>query len=607
MKSALLIVFFPLIIPLWEKIPLDSKNTAVPSSLYFMEDNDILQAKGYFSKVQDSRIRSNLVNDLADANNKRAVAVLEELLYNEKSLSVRDNILKNLSLYGKNARLLKPARLKEFFTSPSPTVRRFAALLYLANTHDSAPLLGMLAGEKSIFVKNSLWDALFNDPGKLDILRCSSFLESAFPSDRAGAAKLIAARSSSPDSVPALLKAVSDKAVSVRYSIAEGLKAGPVSSVKIPELLAVDKNPSVRAAVAALSVSPEREKIFIRLAGDTDSEVRRIACITLGGYSDDAGIESLLKRFSDSSGPVRAAAEDAIINIVPGEKHISEIESMLNDRAARNSAIRVLGSLVAKGAAPAISEILAEKGISFETQARAITALGQLSYTPAALDIAKKASSSDSGVRRAVAASLGRLRVKETDDTLIKLSSDKDNATSLRAVISMGRIGDIYFEDTLFKIISDVGTSNTPEMRAAGCWALASINSTDDRVLAQLRTLHQKKVIAMEMEKVYDSDYVRASAILALIKMGRADNPAAKDLAVKTIDYYYTNPFLREGDNTPAMDDYMRQICLYYKDMEINPEIIESVRPQMSVSKYPPEKEVRKKKTVEPPVDVKEK
>lgn len=605
MNPALLIVFFPLIIPLWERVPLDSKNTEVPQNLYFMEDKAILQMKGFYSGMQDPRIRTKLVNGLSDANNKMAVKVLEELLYNEKNPSVRDNILKTLLQFGKNARLLKPVRLKALFSDPSSSVRCSAALLYLANTHDSTPFPAMLEKEKSLFVKNSLWEALVNDSGKPDILAFARFLESPASADRAGAAKLIAARSSSPDSVSILSKALADKDTLVRYALAEGLKAGSASSERLASLLAADKSPSVRAVIASLPVSPEREAIIIRLSEDTDSEVRRIACLTLGGYSDDAALDALLKRFSDPSAPVRTAAEDSVIAITPGAKYISEMESFLNNTESRNSAIRVLASLGVKAAAPAIAEILAEKKASFETQARAITALGRLSYDSAAVQIAANASSASSDVRCAVANALGRLKIKDTYDTLIKLSADSDRAAALRAVAAMGYTGDIYFEDTLLKIISDVSPKNTPEMRSAGCWSLAAINSSNDKVVAQLRTLHQKKVIAMEMEKVYDADYVRASAMLALLKLGR-DNPSVKPVAIKTLDYYYTNPFLKEGDNSPAMDDFMRQICLYYKNMDIGPEVIENTTPMLCVSKYPPEREVRKKKTVEPPVNINE-
>lgn len=603
MNQALLIVFFPLIIPFWEKLPLDAKNTAAPQAPYFMDDKTILQMKSFYSGIMDPRIRTRLANGLSDANNKTAVKVLEDLLYAEKNPSVKDNILKTILQYAPGTLPAKPEKLKTLFADQSSSVRRSAALLYLASTHDSAPFPAMIEKENSIFVKKSLWEALFNNKGKPDLTLFSRFIESASPIDRAGAAKLIASRSASPDTVATLNKALSDKDTAVKYALAEGIKAGTESSEKIPAALATDANPSVRAVIASLPGTNAREPIIIKLSEDTDSEVRRIACNTLARYKDDSALDALLKRFSDTSAPVRTAAEDSVIAIIPGAKYITEMQALLKNPEARNAAMRVLAALSVKEAAPAIAQILSEKDATFETQARAITALGQLSYDTAAREIAEKASSASPEVRRAVAIALGKLKVRSTYNTLVKLSKDQDLPTALRAVASMGRTGDLYFESTLLKIISDVSPKNQPEMRSAACWSLAGINSSNNKVIAQLRTLHQKKVIAMEMEKVYDADYVRASAMLALLKIGR-DNPKVQPIALKTLDYYYTNPFLKEGDNSPAMDDFMRQICLYYKNMEIEPVVIENTTPTLCVTKYPPEKEVRKKKVVEPPVKI---
>lgn len=606
MNTALLIVFFPLIIPLWERVPLDSKNTEVPQSLTYMDDKAIAQIKSFCSAIQDPRIRTRLVNGLAEANNKTAISTLEELLHSEKNPSVRDNILKTIILFGKNAELKKPAALKTLFADPSSSVRCSAALLYLHNTHDSKPFPEMLEKEKSLFVKNSLWNALFNDSGKPDILDFAKFLESSSATDRAGAAKLIASRATEPDTVPGLVKLVNDKEVSVRYALAEGIKAGSASSVKLPEMLSSDKSASVRAVIASLGVSSARgNAVIINLSQDPDSEVRRIACVNLANYSDNAALDALLRCFSDPSAPVRTAAEDAVISINPKPQYISAMEALLDDASARNAAIRVLAALGVKNAAPAIAKILAAKDASAETRARAITALGQLSYDTAAKLIAGQATSKSNEIRSAVATALGRLNIQSTYDTIIKLSADKDLPTALRAVAAMGRTSNMYFEKTLLKIISDVSPKNLPEMRSAACWSLARINSTDEKVIAQLRTLIQKKVISMEMEKVYDADYVRASAMLALLKLAQND-PQIKTTALKTLDYYYTNPFLKEGDNSPAMDDYMRQICLYYKNLEIGPEVIETTSSTPCVTKYPPEKEVRKKKKIEPPVNISE-
>ncbi|MBN1865158.1 MAG: hypothetical protein JW808_09680, partial [Victivallales bacterium] len=68
-----LLIFYPLIIPVWQAEPFDDKNIERAQSLTFLTGPEVKFQIDTYQKIKDHRIRSRMAKDLADANNPEAV------------------------------------------------------------------------------------------------------------------------------------------------------------------------------------------------------------------------------------------------------------------------------------------------------------------------------------------------------------------------------------------------------------------------------------------------------------------------------------------------------------------------------------------------------
>lgn len=597
MKSlALLAVFFPLIIPVWKEKPFNAKNIKQPDALTFLTEEEIKEQKKFLKLIKDPRVKSKVAGIFSGANNAEAVAALEESLSKEKNPLVVEDILFSMHFFKDKAKLKHPEKLKKFFQNEKPRIRALSASIFLASTGNARETLKFLEKENSEFVQNMLWDQLSEDKSKLPVDKAKSFLKSKNMLQRAGAAKLLAAKADAPDAVVELQKALEDKEPLVRINIARGLKARKSGGNALLKKLAKDKNITARAIAASVPATDAREELFIELLDDKDWEVRRLAAEALGNYKSENAVQALMKKLGDKYKPVRSAVEDSLVKIKPGKETVIELEQALSDSQKQDSAIRTLGLLGAKSASEKIHKTL-QSARSAETIERAITALGRLKYKKSANTIASKANHRNEKVRKAAAFALGRLGEKSTFDTLIKLSQDKKLPVALEAIESMGRIGDSAFNGRLFKIINNTGMSGNAEMRAAACWSISRIGPPDAKILKQLKDVFLKKVVAAEGEKVFDTDYARASALLALVDLAEKNKTLKPELE-KTVEYFYKNPFKMEGEDSPLLLDYMRQIELYRKGKEISKAPMETIQPHFTVAKYDGTKKKKEEKDI---------
>jgi HEAT repeat protein/DNA polymerase III psi subunit len=585
MKSlALLTVFFPLIIPIWKEKPFNATNIKQPDALTFLTEEEIKEQKKFLNLVKDPRIRSRIAGVYSGANNAEAFIVLEDSLQKEKNSLVVEDILFSMHFFKDNVKLKRPEKLKKLLESKSPRTRAFAASILLASTGNAGQTLEFLEKENSEFVQNMLWDQLAQDKSQLPLSKAKKFLDSKDISKKSGAAKAIAAKAESPNSITELRKILEDKEPLPRIALAKGLKRRKSGGDALLKKLAKDKNITTRAITASAPATDTREELFIELSNDNDWEVRKLSAESLGNYKSPEAVQALMSKLGDESKPVRTAVEESLAKIRPGKETIEELEKALNDPEKQNAAIRTLGLLGAKSASAKILKIL-QSTKSDETMRRAINALGRLKFKESASAIADKAKNKDENVRKAVAFALGRLAEKPTFETLIELSKDKKLPVSLEAVESMGRIGDATFNKRLFDIIKNTGMKGNSEMRAAACWSIARIGSPDAKTLKQLNDILLKKVVAAEMEKVFDNDYTRAAALLAMVDLAKKDKKLEQQLD-KAIDYFYHNPFKMEGEDSPLLLDYMRQITLYRKGEKIEKAPLETVKPHFVASKY---------------------
>jgi HEAT repeat protein len=597
MKSlALLTVLFPLIIPVWKEKPFNAENIKQSDSLTFLTNEEITEQKNFLKKIKDPRIKSKIIGIFSEANNAEAIIALEELLPKAQNPLVTEDILFSMHFFKDKAKLKNPEKLKTFLENKTPRIRALAASILLAQTGNPYDTLKFLEKENTEFAQNMLWSQLAENSNLLPTNKAKVFLKSKNSTQKAGAAKAIATKAEAPDTISELQEIAEGKDPLAKIALAQGLKTRKSGGNALLKKLAKDKSVSIRALVASAPAAKAREDLFIELSDDKDWEVRRLAAEALGNYKSQNSISALMNKLNDKYKPVRTAVEDSLVKIQPDKKIIIELEKALEDPEKQNPAIRTLGLLGAKSASEKILKIL-NSTKSAETAKRAATALGRLNYKESATAIADKAKHQDENVRKAVAFALGKLKEKATFETLISLSKDKKLPVSLEAIESMGRIGDSAFNERLYKIISDTTPKGNSEMRSAACWSIARISPQKEKTIKQLKDLLLKKVVITEMEKVFDNDYTRAAAMLALVDLAKKDKKLEPELN-KAIEYFYKNPFKMEGEDSPLILDYMRQIQLYRKGEKISKAPMETVKPNFTVAKYDGTVKKREKKDI---------
>ncbi len=579
MKIRKLFVFFPLIIPIWEKVPFDMENTNVPEPPTYADEANIKMQYDYLAKTQDSRLRSKIAVSLSYSGNAAAIDVLEKALENEKNDFVQADILGslyNLRTYG-NCK--KVSCLKSLLKSPNPSVRAYAAALYLKATNDLSGVYELLSVESSAHVINFLWDQITTDkdyPRHSKESDLDKFLSSDNYLQRVGAVKTAVIRSEDPDKDTRFTKVLSDKNVFVKAALASALASRNKGGINLLNTLSNDKDVSVRALVASAVPIPERLQIFIKLSADPDEEVRRLACVSLGSFPDASGIDALIARIGDKSLQVRTAAEKSLIRIKPDQNVLKRIgDECLESKESRASAVVILGELNDRRYSAAIEKLLAGLDASeADLQMRCIYALGNLDYKDSWKTVSSKFDHKEAFVREAVASTLGKLKIKETYDTIIKLSDDKVVKVSTQAFESMGWIADTYFSGVLLTAIRKTVAEYPADNRSYACWSIARINTPGQDILRQMDALCTKMVLKVPMSpNTYDVDSVRISALFALIDLGKKD-VLFKEKAEDIVKMFLSPP---KNDSVFAsmvgdgLRDFARQAKAYMNGQQVAP------------------------------------
>ncbi|OGV58629.1 MAG: hypothetical protein A2X49_04995 [Lentisphaerae bacterium GWF2_52_8] len=573
MKTLILLatVFFPLIAPIWEKGPLDAKNTLVPQALPRLDDRQLDELAAYFKQATDPRMRSSLAMDLANCNNPYGEKIACELLSGEKNDFVCEDLLSALNRMRDTQGLPSANPLKVFFNHQSPRVRAYAAAVYLRKTGDGTALANMLAGEDSEFTTSFLLNELAKRPDSCPQDKLISLLDPKIIPKRAGAAYALALNSPDPDALAPLQKLLADQSTAVRAALARGLaERKKDGGNKLLDSLSADTHPSVRALAASAPANEVREKFLLKLSADPDYEVRRAACTSLRHRNSDAAVNALIGRLGDESLLVRSAAEDSLAEIKPGKGAVEKISAGIADPKSRDSAIRCLGLLKAEEHAPLIVSAL-EKAESAETIIRCADALALIGYKPAASALSAKDAFPEASVRRAIAISLGKLGVKESYPSLEKLASDKDNEVVQGALQAMGIVGDPYFAPLLGKQALNFSMTTPPETRAAACWSLGRTGSNDASIINGMKDICSKEVLSVMGQRMCDSDFVRASALFTLVELSRKNTAGAEEAFNAMSEWLRNPPKDKFASVSDSLLDFLRQAELYKKGQKAEP------------------------------------
>jgi hypothetical protein len=272
-----LIVFIPLLLPVWDKMPFDNVNTEAPPAPFYADAAVIKMQEDYYSKAKDARIHSKIALSLALSNNTAALEALEGLLQREKNPLVQADILSSLYNMRNIGNCKKVSLLQQLLKSQNASARAFASALYLKASNDVSPVYEMLAVENSEFVMNFSWSEIAANIEMCRISRDSDidqFLVSENACQRTGAARVLIIKSQDPDRESRIGKVLSDKDPMVKYALSSALSSRDNGGNLLLNTLSDDKDVSIRGMVASASPHEERLPIHVKLSSDSDEEVR---------------------------------------------------------------------------------------------------------------------------------------------------------------------------------------------------------------------------------------------------------------------------------------------------------------------------------------------
>ena len=584
-----LFAFIPLLMPVWDKMPFDNVNTEAPTAPFYADAAAIKMQEDYYSKAKDSRIHSKIALSLALSNSTVAIEALEGLLQSEKNPLVEADILSSLYNMRNIGNCKKVSLLKQLLKSRNASARAFASALYLKASNDVSPVYEMLAAENSEFVMNFSWSEIASSIQMCRNSRDSDidqFLVSENACQRAGAVRVLVIKSQDPDKESRIGKVLSDKAPMVKYALASALSSRDNGGNLLLNTLSGDKDVSIRGMVASAYSCEGRLPIHVKLSSDSDEEVRRLACVSLGSYKSADAVNSLISRIGDKSKQIRDAAERSLVKISPDRDAQKKIgDECLSSKEGRATAVAILGEMKDTRFSSVILKLLetVDDGDS-DLVRRCVTALGNLEYRESWKTVSAKASHSNAEVREAVASTLGKFKMKESFETIVKLSDDAAVSVSSQAIESMGWIADPFFSDRLLSIIKKTVGEYPAENRSYACWAMAKINSPDRQTLSQLNDLCMKTVLKVPMSpNTFDADFVRISALFALIDMGRKDMAAmkmAEDISTALMSNAKAGDQELSGD---VLKEYARQAKAYMKKEKTSPIEVKTVLPNFLV------------------------
>jgi len=571
---ASLLIFYPLVVPLWQKGPILQQNSTLKKHLSFITTPDLKFQVEKFKELKDSRIKSRMLFEWSRSNNPDVVPMFFSLLKEAESDNMKSDIIINLFKMRHIKKCGGVANFAEMMSSENETIRAYSIALYLDNNGKCDDVLRLLEKEKSPFVLSIVRPLLKEHADLCSTVLLKKLLKSERSAIRAVVADVLVKQKNDPDNFPELMSVCEDKDVLVRSALAEGLSKRLSGGKKMLTTLSHDSFSTVRSFVASATPRNELLSIYITLASDPSWEVRRIVALSLGGIKTDSSISTLIKMLSDPVSEVRDAAESAIIRIKPSQSVLKKIgEQCMSVKLSRPYAITILGKLNDQRFAPQITSYL--KSTSDDNIIlRAVTALDNLDYKSAEELVRKQKAHSDYKIRCAVAHALGTFAKRESFDTLLELSIvKKDKKTKsyssgaipviTEAITSMGRIADPYFNKRLTDILYDVNNASS-EMRSTACWSIARINKPESRSLKQLEKIILKEIIPVEGGKCFDSDVARISALLALVDMGKKDskiNVMVSEALKKLNPPPGTLSFI--DMSSPSLKEWARQVSLY--------------------------------------------
>ena len=564
---AALLIFYPSIMPLWQKGPISNKSLTLKRELIFIDTPTLKFQIKNFPHVKDLRIKSRILFEWTTSNNPYAVSMFTNLLKEEPENAIKADILINLFAMKHIKKSGDCALYEKWLSDSNDIIRAYSGALYLDNGGLPGNILKLLEKEKSQFVINLLFSQLKTTPNRCSTSQLEELLSSDNQGIHPGAVALLAVKNENPDLLTSLHKVCKKTDIETAATLAKALASRQNGGEKLLAKLADNDSSIVRAYVASAQPRKELLTIYLKLAEDSSWEVRRTAAVSLGKIKNSSSIKSLIKLLSDPISEVRDAAETALIEIAPSKEVLQRIgQKEMPSLRPRPYAITILGAMKDLRFAPQITNYL--KSVSDENIIyRSITALDQMDYKKAEKAVLAKYNHANPRIQQAVAHALGTFAMKESFSTIVKLSTikmDKNaniisgfSAVAIEAITSMARIADPYFNTTLTNTLCNVKIP--PDLRATACWSVAKINQPTRKIIRQIENITLNKIIPTLGGVTYDSESARISALLAMVDMSKKHT----DLKGKTLSALKTLTGKKKERPISSLEEYARQVALY--------------------------------------------
>lgn len=574
-----LFAFYPFLLPVWQESYFTAENTAyrIPVQI---RDESLRGQKDFFFAIPDAITRSRIVVSLNGCENPGMQAVLEEMLSKEKHHEVLADVLG--TMVEKKVQSSNIPVLKEMMRSEIPACRAFSACLYLDGAASPEAVFEMLQKEDSPFVSNLAWSKLLE---RKDICTASKVasLHSGIPSfQRPQLLKLLASISGQPENETLVKDAAEKGSIEEKIAVVVSLAARPACADALLAKFAEFPDARLRREVARSAASPGRLAVLIKLSSDPESEVRRLAVLSLAGFGTGCkdAVEAIIARLSDEELLVRNDAEDRLLSLEIGPEYLSLIrDGPLKSEAGVASATRVLGERRYKEASEDIRAVLLVSKV-VEVRRRSLVALGHLEHNSSARDCASFAGDKDDGVRRAAAFALGQFKEKETFEAVVKLAEDKVQDVSAEALFAIFKTGDVFFADVVLSSLKRVKEHYL--IRSAAVKAAAGIGVNSKEIVKALRRAALDKTIPTDMGPVFDMDQVRGGAAWALADIALRNGGFAGE-ARGVLDVLQT-PIEKQSEKVSSSEfliDCARQAQAYLEGRECGQSEITPSRPNL--------------------------
>ncbi len=587
------ILLFPLLLPAWKDGPLTNSDLVPGPYPIHVEEAKINFMQSGFEYV-DYAMRARMIQNLGRSASPVAVDVLLRQLANETDERVQATILAQLANlpYDPAAILDVTVPLLEH---SSTAIRFFAVNLYGALPDASAErLIEIATSDSELRVRRKAAARLQHHAAAVNIDALAELRRADDPVMRADAWAASCYAANAGVNGPLFVEGAQSDDPGVRYAVASHLHAvGLPGAAQAMKDLTADPHASVRGATAAtvgLLKNGTLLSALLTLAGDEDNEVRRIAIENLAVFPVESAAVTVVGKFGDPAAFVREEAEETAVAL-HAEHPMADLtvkELRKSNPNIRFRAYNVLGRVGADVYRDAIAEAVRKERDPILIAA-ALKALYRLNDTEHEKLLLGFANHEADLVRENCALALGNLSSAQVMDTLKTLIGDDASAVREAALYAAGQIADPFFSPIFLMVLKSTGERSiyTSKHRSYACWGAGRIRPVDKQLAQRLVTQATTPVIPVMGMRMFEPDYVLASACFALAQCAR-DVPDILPLAEKVMAAHSKIPsreaLRNQGPNDLLPSAELREAARQARAYLNGEEITQRPRPTRTIS-----------------------